>query len=282
MLLSTYVDSRYYRQGNAVVPKGSRNRQQQAREKIAQARASEARRRRQRRLLTGAGAVVIAAAAAIGITLAATSGGSPASSTTVSGGTPALKTAALSTLGTLKPAPAAGPMGPEGVPIPDAAPLTGTATKATGQRVDGIGCDTSEQVLFHIHAHLTLFVNGSPRQVPAGVGIPGARAQSTPQGPFIDSGTCFYWLHTHAADGIIHTESPVQRTYTLGDFFDEWGQPLGPDQVGPAKGHVTALYNGKVYMGNPRDLPLTKHAQIQLEVGTPLVAPESITWPSGL
>jgi len=40
------------------------------------------------------------------------------------------------------------------------------------------------------------------------------------------------WLHTHAADGIIHTESPVERTYTLGDFFDIWGQPLGRHQVG--------------------------------------------------
>ena len=40
--------------------------------------------------------------------------------------------------------------------------------------------------------------------------------------------------------------------------------------------------NGQVFTGNPRDIPLTKHAQIQLEVGTPLVAPESITWPSGL
>lgn len=38
----------------------------------------------------------------------------------------------------------------------------------------------------------------------------------TPQGPFIASGTCFYWLHTHAADGIIHVESPVHRVFTLG------------------------------------------------------------------
>ena len=49
-----------------------------------------------------------------------------------------------------------------------------------------------------------------------------------------------------------------------------------------ASGHVTAIYNGKVYRGNPRDIPLTAHAQIQLEVGTPLVAPESITFPNGL
>ena len=256
--------------------KGSRNRQQ-AREKIAQMRAREVRRRRRRRWLGAAGAVAVAAAV-VGITLGVTAGGSPAAG----GSSPRLKLASLSTLGVLRPAPSPGPLGPEGVPIPAAAPLSGTTTKATGQRVDGIGCQTGEQVLFHIHAHLTIFVNGSPRQVPAGIGIPGARAQNTPQGPFVSSGNCFYWLHTHAADGIIHTESPVQRTYTLGDFFDEWGQPLGPGQVGPARGHVTAIYNGRLYRGNPRDIPLTRHAQIQLEVGTPLVAPVSITWPSGL
>jgi hypothetical protein len=263
------------------VSKGSRNRQQQAREKIAQARAAEARRKRKQRWLAAAGGAVIVVAAAVGITIAATSGGSSSSSTGAAS-TPSLKLAALSKLGTLKPAPASGSTGPEGVPVPSAPPLTGTATKATGQDVDGIGCSTNEQTLFHIHAHLTLFVNGSPRQVPAGIGIPGATGQNTPQGEFISNGKCFYWLHTHAADGIVHIESPVQRTYTLGNFFDEWGQPLGPGQVGPEKGHVTAIYNGQVYQGNPRNIPLNKHAQIQLEVGTPLVAPESITWPGSL
>jgi hypothetical protein len=37
-----------------------------------------------------------------------------------------------------------------------------------------------------------------------------------------------------------------------------------------------------VFKGDPRDIPLTAHAQIQLEVGTPLVAPEQITFPQGL
>jgi hypothetical protein len=168
------------------------------------------------------------------------------------------------------------------VPVPAGPALASTATVATGQPVDGISCQTSEQTLFHIHAHLTVFVNGSARQIPAAVGIPGAQATNTPQGPFIETGTCFYWLHTHAADGIIHIESPVQRTFTLGNFFNIWGQPLGPDQVGPAKGHVVAIYNGQVYQGNPRDIPLNAHAQIQLQVGTPLVQPEQITFPNGL
>jgi hypothetical protein len=256
------------------VSKSSRNRER-AREKIAQARALEARRRRRRLWLGGLGAVVVVAAAAVGITLAVTGG-------QAAGGPPVTKLAPLHTLGSLQPAPAAGPQGPEGVPIPAAAPLASTATAAAGQPVNGISCQTSEQTLFHIHAHLTIFVNGSPRQVPAGIGIPGAQAQDTANGPFVDTGTCFYWLHTHAADGIIHIESPVRRVYTLGDFFDEWGLPLGPDQVGPARGHVTALYNGQGYQGNPRDIPLAAHAQIQLEVGTPLVAPVSITWPGDL
>jgi hypothetical protein len=45
---------------------------------------------------------------------------------------------------------------------------------------------------------------------------------------------------------------------------------------------VTALCNGRVCLGDPADIPLTRHAQIQLEVGAPLVAPEKITFPSGL
>ena len=176
--------------------------------------------------------------------------------------------------------------------MPGGPVLASPAASTTGQTIDGVGCQTSEQTLFHIHAHLTIFVNGQQRQVPAGIGIPGAQAVTTPNGPFVDQGTCFYWLHTHAADGIIHIESPVQRTYTLGDFFDEWGQPLsvsrlsvsraGAARVGPATGHLTAFYNGKLYQGDPRDIPLNAHAQIQLEVGTPLIAPVSISFPNGL
>ena len=73
-----------------------------------------------------------------------------------------------------------------------------------------------------------------------------------------------------------------EKTYTLGDFFDIWGVQLGPNIVGPAHGHVTAFYNGSLYKGNPRDLPLNKHAQIQLDVGKPLIAPQTITFPDGL
>jgi hypothetical protein len=186
----------------------------------------------------------------------------------------------LSTLGTLQSAPAGGALGPEQVPIPSAPVLAATSSATTGQTIDGVSCNTSEQTLFHIHTHLTIFVNGQARQVPAGIGIPGAVTSPSQSGPFVGSGTCFYWLHTHAADGIVHIESPVKRTFTLGNFFDEWGQPLGPDQVGPAHGKVTVIVNGRVFTGNPRNAPLGSRENLQLEVGTPLVAPEAIDWSS--
>jgi len=256
--------------------KRSRNKQA-VRERIARMRAEQARRRRRWiRLVSGAAAAtVISVAAAI---VLAVTGGSGAAG----GATSGLSLAPLSTLGALRPAPAPGVTGPEGVPVPAAAPLAGTATAATGQPVDQISCQTGEQTLFHIHAHLAIFVNGKAWQIPAAIGIPGAQAQQTPNGPYIATGSCFYWLHTHAADGIIHIESPVQRTYTLGDFFDEWGQPLGPTQAGPATGRVVTLYNGQVYQGNPRDIPLDAHAQIQLEIGAPLIAPQPVTFSVGL
>jgi hypothetical protein len=188
----------------------------------------------------------------------------------------------LASLGTLLAPPSPGPIGPEGVPIPAVAALASRTSSASGGPVDGIQCLGSEQTLFHIHAHLTLFLGGAARQIPAGIGITQPQIQSTPAGPFVAGGGCFYWLHTHAADGIIHIESPVSRTFTLGNFFDVWGQPLSLTQVGPASGKVTAIDNGKLYTGNPRDIPLAAHAQIQLEVATPLVAPVTIAFPAGL
>jgi hypothetical protein len=258
------------------VAKANRNRET-ARAKITQMRALEAKRRRRRIWLAGIGAAALVIIAIVAVTLVVTSG-----SAGVAGGTPQLKLGSVSTLGRLGPAPAPGPVGPEGLPVPAAAPLASTASAATGKTVDKVSCQSSERTVFHIHAHLAIFVNGSPRQVPAAIGVPGAQAEATAQGPLVASGTCFYWLHTHAADGIIHIESPVHRTYTLGDFFDIWGQPLGPDRVGPATGHVVALYNGKLYLADPKDIPLNAHAQIQLEVGTPLVAQQAVTFPAGL
>jgi hypothetical protein len=185
--------------------------------------------------------------------------------------------APLSTLGKLLSPGPLGPAGPEGPPLEHGKTLAPAGAPKPGSSVDGISCESTEQTLFHIHARLTIFVNGKAAQIPYGVGIADPIAVPAGSGRFVVRGTCFAWLHTHATDGVIHIESPVQRTFTLGNFFDVWGQPLSPTQVGPVRGHVTALFDGEVWRGNPRAIPLQAHAQIQLDVGRPLVAPVRIS-----
>jgi hypothetical protein len=253
----------------------SGNSRESRRRALDEARRAQQQRKRRMRIAIGGGAVVVVAAAGIGTGLAL-SGSSPGSPAGSSAGSASY--AALSSLGHLGAGPAQGAPGAEGVPVPSAPALAAPSAATAGQPVDGIGCDTSEQPAFHIHTHLAIFVNGQQRQVPAGIGIPDAVAEQSPNGPFVSSGKCFYFLHTHAPDGIIHIESPVVRTYTLGEFFDEWRQPLSSSQVGPARGKVTAIVNGEVYRGDPRDVPLGSHEDVTLEVGTPLLAPESINW----
>ena len=176
-----------------------------------------------------------------------------------------------------------GPIGPEGVPEPAAPPLAGLAKAAAGASVDGMTCSASEQTVLHVHTHLTIFVAGKAAGIPAGIGIaPPRSSQASPYGGFVNGGRCFYWLHTHAADGIIHVESPTKKTFTLGEFFDVWGLALGPDQVGPAKGKVSAFVDGHAYHGDPRAIQLGNDVQIQLDVGKPLVKPRLIQFPSGL
>ena len=163
---------------------------------------------------------------------------------------------------------------------PPATPAASTSSSpaAAGSTVDGIKCEQMEQVFFHIHAHLAIFVGGQPRTVPSGIGVQDAQVQQTPEGPFVVSGSCFSWLHSHTADGLIHVESPVQRTFTLGDYFDVWGQPLTASRLGPDTGPVIAYVNGQRYTGDPRSIPLQAHAVIQLDVGSD-VAPIPYTFP---
>jgi hypothetical protein len=178
---------------------------------------------------------------------------------------------------TFEPAPNPGPKGLEEVPIPQVPVLAPAQAVKLGEKIDGIECQRLEKVAFHIHAHLVIFVKGKQRQIPFGIGIGGPLGgYKDAAGPFVTSGSCFMWLHTHTADGIIHMEAPKQISFVLGEFFDIWGQKLSPTQVGPDKGKVTALVDGKIYQGNPRSIPLKAHTQIQLEVGTPLVAMETI------
>jgi hypothetical protein len=164
-------------------------------------------------------------------------------------------------------------------PTPDFLAPVGSA--ASGAAIDAIRCDAGEQTAFHVHAHLAIYVNGAARQIPEGVGIPAPRKETeSDAGPYVTSGKCFYWLNTHTNDGIIHVAAPTQQTFTLGEFFDVWGQQLSANQVGPVTGTVIAYVDGQRYSGAARDISLDAHAIIQLDVGQD-VAPKAYQFPVG-
>jgi len=232
----------------------SRRKRERRREEALRALTHPHRRSRRRWIWNGAGAAVIAAAVIVLVLLLRSpNAGQATSSPPTPGTTP--------TSGSLLLAPVGSPR---------------------GTAVDGIQCQSTEQVAYHIHAHVAVYVNGVARLIPEGVGITPPRQEvSTSEGPYVLGGTCFYWLHTHTNDGIIHIESPTQQTYTLGQFFDIWGQPLSATQAGPATGALIVYVNGQRYAGDPRAITLTAHELIQLDVGTDF-PPQPFSFPIGL
>lgn len=154
-----------------------------------------------------------------------------------------------------------------------------TGVGGHGQTVDGIACDSgSKPLAYHHHVHLSIFVNGRQVAVPYGIGITPPKQVSS---GFVDSGSCFYWVHTHDASGIIHIETPLYQQFTLSQFFDIWGRPLSRTDLLGHMGPVTVYLNGKAYSGNPRQIRLTQHLQITLETGAN-VAPPKYIFPPGL
>ena len=137
-----------------------------------------------------------------------------------------------------------------------------------GQPINGISCDAQEGQRIHIHQHLAIFDHGKPVLIPQYIGIP-------------EAARCIYWLHTHTPDGIIHIEAPKDRSFTLGDFFSVWGEPLDRKHAGPAHtkpGERERVWlNGKVYNGDPARIPLTAHADIVIQVGPPFTKPVPFT-----
>lgn len=130
---------------------------------------------------------------------------------------------------------------------------------ASAQPIDGIECNVNEFNNYHVHAHLDVFIDGKQQQVPARAGI-----MSTP--------SCFYWLHTHTTDGIIHIEAPTTRSFTLGQFLDIWHQTGVGGQAffdSVSSKPVTAYVNGTQFQGEYKNIQLESREQIVLAYGNP-------------
>jgi len=136
----------------------------------------------------------------------------------------------------------------------------------------------AEQLDYHIHVHLDIFVHGVHIPIPALVGI-------NVTDEFLTV------LHTHDTSGVVHIESSSNKHYQLGKFFGVWGVRLNASCIGRycASGGTSQLrtwVNGKPYTGNPARIVLTPHLEIVLTVGANADVPRPIAhrfaWPPGL
>jgi hypothetical protein len=156
-----------------------------------------------------------------------------------------------------------------------------TSASTTNSRpiISGISCDSMEHFIMHIHAHLDIFINGKPYPIPAEIGI-------VPN-------QCIYWMHTHDNTGIIHIESPKDRDFTLGEFFDIWGEKFDNNQIfnnvvgkGGSNNSTLSVYiNGdKVSnLTDYREIKINAHDEIVIVYGTsPDSIPQSYQFPKGL
>ncbi|HWW44887.1 MAG TPA: hypothetical protein VN180_07420, partial [Acidimicrobiia bacterium] len=92
-----------------------------------------------------------------------------------------------------------------GAPGPLLASVASFDNNSPGTAIDGIKCTALEQLAYHVHSHLAIFVNGKQMGIPMGIGIaPPRQTEPGATGDFVVSGTCFYELHAHTSDGVIH------------------------------------------------------------------------------
>jgi hypothetical protein len=225
--------------------------------------------------LTATVCALLLAVAGCGSSSSNSSSSSSATSTAGSAGT-ATSSAATSTA-TASSTTSGPQIGFEAVPL-EQGPDLGSASTTQPTAVDGIQCKPSEQLAYHIHAHLAVFDNGRLYALPGGIGIPGSQDEQSQYGPVAVGGQCYFWLHTHTADGVIHIESPLRSIFTLGDFFDVWRQPLTANRIASLHGTVSAFVNGKPWRKSVRAIPLLPHADVQLEIGEPIPPIVTVNW----
>lgn len=157
-----------------------------------------------------------------------------------------------------------------------------TSLGGGGQSVDGIPCAKSMyETAYHVHAFVGIIVNKQEFALPDAIGLYGYGAESS---GLTNTATCYYYLHTHDASGLVHIESPSTASlgsgiYTVGNVLDVWGERISSTSFGPYSGAVhvfvakpplRSLYSGRpiAFTGDPRSIKLYSHEAIWIEVGS--------------
>jgi len=154
--------------------------------------------------------------------------------------------------------------GPEFRP-PATGPVSGTCTTALGPR-EGV--------------HVEVFAANRVLLLPAGIGTKPPRTLLNGR---VATARCYGQLVTLDPTGVVLVRPSARLT--LGALFSSWGQPLSPTRLAsftaPAGSQVKVFVNGRTWPGVPAAVPLTRHAEIVIEIG-PYVPPhQSYTFPAG-
>jgi len=149
-----------------------------------------------------------------------------------------------------------------------------TADGGQGANMANLDCLINTDETYHVHTHVSIFLNGEAISVPGEIGIvdtatPGVR--------------CFYNIHTHDKSGKIHVEAPAPGTFTLGQLFAIWGQPLDPTNVAGLTGMPITVYTTdagvvSVATGDWHDIELKSHREVTVQVGTAITEIPNFTW----
>jgi hypothetical protein len=144
------------------------------------------------------------------------------------------------------------------------------ASNTTYPPINGISCDPMTQNGYHIHIHLTIYIQGKRVTIPQNIGIAA-------------DGSCFYWMHTHTDDGIIHIEAPKKlHNLALDDFLTVWHDGFANLNFPPELIQSTGwkiFVDGKPFgdlVTSPlnTEVPLASHDIVTLEYGTPKPKPD--------
>jgi hypothetical protein len=144
-----------------------------------------------------------------------------------------------------------------------------------GSPIGDFTCIQNPPPTFALHAHLSILVNNEAQAIPGRVG-------ASPQ----DGGTthCFYTIHTHDMSGKIHVTPSAEGTFTLGQLFQIWNQPLTSSNVAGISGLPVEVYvtdNGTVTPVAEADwssIELKSHREITIALGTSPTEIPNFTW----
>ncbi len=144
----------------------------------------------------------------------------------------------------------------------------------------GLTPDVREYGEYHVHAHLDVFVDGQPVEVPGGIGIeitdPAVKKFGEGHyGGIPEEGcaqACISPLHTHDVDGVIHVEAPSVIAITLGQLFEQMAVRLDSacvDTYCAPETNVVVYVDGQPHSGNPADIVFRDLQEIAIVIGTP-------------